>query len=262
MLRAIAKTLFASRAWILSIAFLAAVWVVVESSQPFQECVEEIYYNPETNNFEKSIPSFSVAFDVYRTCLGHFTHDNAEAIIAAFTILLALSTIFLWVATRDLVRGAEKTAERQLRAYVFAYNGQVNVVQIGATKTLAYKLSIELRNFGQTPARRYTTWIDNTVTNVDDLPFTERPPLIDKKRSAPTIIGPTASITIEFSTPFEIGELDAIRDTKKAIFIWGGCDYVDVFGREHYFIFRFKISGHENQGIWRLRPHKIGEEGN
>lgn len=33
-------------------------------------------------------------------------------------ILLAVATVLLWIATRELVRGAEKTAERQLRAYI------------------------------------------------------------------------------------------------------------------------------------------------
>src|ERR1700726_4536907 len=100
MLRKIAKAISVSRAWILLIAFLAAIVIVVESSQPFQACVKEIYYNPATENFEKSLSSFSVAFDVYLVCLGNFTHDNAEAIVASFTIILAFSTTFLWVATR------------------------------------------------------------------------------------------------------------------------------------------------------------------
>jgi hypothetical protein len=55
MLKVIAKAISASRAWILLIAFLVAIVAVVESSQPFQECVKETYYNPATENFEKSI---------------------------------------------------------------------------------------------------------------------------------------------------------------------------------------------------------------
>src|SRR5205823_3382553 len=57
-------------------------------------------------------------FSVYRDCLGGFVHHNGEALIAAFTVILALSTIFLWVATRDLVKDARNTAERELRAYI------------------------------------------------------------------------------------------------------------------------------------------------
>jgi hypothetical protein len=105
MLKVATKKVCCLRAWILSFVVLAVIWSIVNTSQPFQECINETYYNPATENFEESIPSFSFAFGVYRDCLGAFTHDNAEAIIAAFTIILALSTIFLWVATRDLVTG-------------------------------------------------------------------------------------------------------------------------------------------------------------
>jgi hypothetical protein len=184
----------------------------------------------------------------------------ATATIGIFTYTLKTSTDRLWDAGEKQRKLYEDTAKAQLRAYVFVYNGQVSLVTIGATKILAYKLSIELRNFGQTPARKYTTWIDHAVRNVDDLPFT-RPAPIDK-RLAPTIMGPTAGVTIEDATPFNVDELDDIRAAKKAIFIWGGCDYVDAFECDRYFIFRFKISGHENQGLWRLRSHEIGEEGN
>jgi hypothetical protein len=191
-----------------------------------------------------------------------------ECLIAKYTGSLADFTHWLVFATFSLalfgfwqVMVSRKTAKRQLRAYVFVYNGEVEIVTIGETKTLAYKLRIELRNFGQTPARRYTTWIDHAVKNVDDLPFAGPSTPIDK-RSAGTIMGPTASTNIEFATPFAVGELDDVRGARKAIFIWGGCNYVDVFGCERYFIFRFKISGHENRGMWRLRPHEIGDEGN
>jgi hypothetical protein len=43
---------------------------------------------------------------------------DAEKIIAIFTVILGMATGFLWLATKNLVIGAEDTAERQLRAYV------------------------------------------------------------------------------------------------------------------------------------------------
>jgi len=47
------------------------------------------------------------------------------ALLAAFTALLAVVTALLWWATRDLVRGAEATAKKQLRAYVVTTRGDV-----------------------------------------------------------------------------------------------------------------------------------------
>jgi hypothetical protein len=42
-----------------------------------------------------------------------------------FTGVVAVATIALWWATRRLVTGAERTAERQLRAYMTVKNGKI-----------------------------------------------------------------------------------------------------------------------------------------
>jgi len=76
---------------------------------------------PQTE-LQKNVGSFSVWAHAYRGCLGHFVHDRHNEILAAFTVILALSTIFLWFATRDLVKEAKRTSERQIRAYVSIKN--------------------------------------------------------------------------------------------------------------------------------------------
>jgi len=52
-------------------------------------------------------------------------NEYSGALLAAFTALLAVVTALLWWATRDLVRGAEATAKKQLRAYVVTTRGDV-----------------------------------------------------------------------------------------------------------------------------------------
>ena len=44
----------------------------------------------------------------------------ATVVLAFLTFILAFGSVCLWLATRRLVRGAEDTAERQLRAYVLS----------------------------------------------------------------------------------------------------------------------------------------------
>jgi hypothetical protein len=41
-----------------------------------------------------------------------------DTLVALFTAALSIATFFLWRATRNLVKGADDTAQRQLRAYV------------------------------------------------------------------------------------------------------------------------------------------------
>lgn len=226
MLREIAKALFVSRAWILSIAFLAAVWGIVESSEPFQSCMKEQHSNSTPENFEKSIPSLSVTFDIYRICLGHFTHDNAEAIIAAFTILLALSTIFLWVATRDLVRGTEKTAQAQLRAYV--HYGACRWISHAdrADGHIFWRIRPRWVNGGATPTSRLHVYAHYELLD-EELPtsysFVEDP----LQQPVPTTIAPHG---IAESVPRDIDGTDlvAVSERRKHLYIWGIARYHDV----------------------------------
>src|SRR5262249_22617805 len=75
--------------------------------------------------------------------------------VALFTLVLALSTVGLWTATISLYRAGEKqrslserTAERQLRAYVHV----VDVTLIHANDQYSPNFRITFQNFGQTPA--------------------------------------------------------------------------------------------------------------
>lgn len=69
-----------------------------------------------------------------------------DTLIAFFTAGLFVATWFLWLATRGLVSGADRTAERQLRAYVFVQAQNIHI----SDDTIAVRY--EFRNTGQTPA--------------------------------------------------------------------------------------------------------------
>ena len=55
----------------------------------------------------------------------------------------------LWAATVRLVRGADKTAERQLRTYIDARSANIEDFEPGNCPTVV----MEFRNVGQTPAK-------------------------------------------------------------------------------------------------------------
>src|SRR5207249_9527867 len=58
---------------------------------------------------------------IYIDCLGPFSHDNHGPITAAFTVILALSTIALRISTRDAALAAKAAAEhipRVERGYI------------------------------------------------------------------------------------------------------------------------------------------------
>jgi hypothetical protein len=266
MLRRISNALFVSRAWIVSIAFLFAVGSVVGTSQTFQTCIQEHYQHGATQNFEKSIPASTGKVGIYRDCLGEFTHDNAEAIIAAFTIILAFSTIFLWVATRDLVSGAEKTAEWQLRAYVFIQD--VNIF-LRENDTII-DVTVKFLNSGQTPGYDLRTSLKAEIRAAPTIgsPYTELAPPESK-----SIIAPKAGIDIGPNRlVLQDGDLTGLRDGTRKLYIWGRVDYVDAFKRDRYFSFQGTngteianydvATGRINWRGWTMRPSSDGYKAN
>src|SRR3984893_3869189 len=231
MLRKIAKALLVSRAWIVSIAFLAPIFGIIESSKPFQCCIKDQYARSATENFEKGISSVSVAFDVYLVCLGHFTHDNAEAIIAAFTIVIALSTVFLWVATRDLVRGAEKTAKQQLRAYLSVENA----TRLGS-HSLTPKFSLRFKNCGQTPAYNVIYWVD---VKVHKFPFDSglipsKNKIMGRLELPPTMGFSCAPINSDNIASIPTEHEREFSESKIAFYIFGRLDFDDAFGEPRW----------------------------
>lgn len=79
-------------------------------------------------------------------------------------ILLAFFTLGLWMATAQLVRGSERTAKRQLRAYVGVERAPVEP-QVGAIK-----IALEIKNTGQTPAYQVITWANMSKFSPPQVP--------------------------------------------------------------------------------------------
>jgi hypothetical protein len=149
-----------------------------------------------------------------------------DTLVAVFTALLFFATLLLFFATRALVLGAEKTAERQLRAYVFA--------QVDCLKRVDndWRCDITIKNSGQTPAYKMTQKIrsevlkDPTEKNFD---FKATPPDESKSSMAPggTI---TASVKIEPPDQLAKGEY---------LYVFGEIHYLDAFDKERHTKFRF-----------------------
>jgi hypothetical protein len=117
--------------------------------------------------------SASKSASAHWDCLGPFTHENHGPITAIFTVLLGLATIFLWLATRDLVDNAERTSQRQLRAYVFpdtvdAYD-KGNLPGVARNEALEGYVVIHTttKNSGQTPAYEVIHWGGIAVRRID-----------------------------------------------------------------------------------------------
>jgi hypothetical protein len=71
-----------------------------------------------------------------------------DTFLVVFTFLVFGATGLLWWTTRDLVRGAEDTAERQLRAYVLPEKALLVNINDPTPHYIFHA-----KNYGQTPPR-------------------------------------------------------------------------------------------------------------
>jgi hypothetical protein len=190
--------------------------------------------------------------------LGTFIHDFREEIvaigtlfIAAFTIILAFATAFLYEATRDLVKGAEDTAQKQLRAYVFV--DKSSIVLDGNT----LKGVLDLKNAGQTPA--YDLVIKSRLeTEEAGKPFNPRPfNVVELSRA---ILGPqmVANPRADLTVPAEnTVAIPAFKEGRSVIYFIGQAEYRDAF--ERTWVLDIRLKSHIFDGArWTLQPTEQG----
>src|SRR6185369_15575329 len=148
--------------------------------------------------------------------------------------LLVLATCGLWYATARLVKGAEKTAERQLRAYV-------HVTRVSHNTAGGDRYFVQYENRGQTPAH------DIRVTCCVALkPFPTESEFFDQPLVASLhgTLGPSAEMHFvkEMGRMLRPDVMIAIRDGQSAVWIFGKIDYVDAFKKSRTTSFRNIIS--------------------
>jgi hypothetical protein len=161
--------------------------------------------------------------------------------------LLGIATLLLWGATVRLVKGAERTTQQQLRAYVFVKNGRVD--RLSDSKLRA---DITLENGGQTPAYdliyKGRTFIV-PPENPDDLgAFTEDIVIVGPRSPSPIYIVSRAPFTIENQYAYAAGTLK--------IFVRGAIQYRDAFDSIQTTEFGFEVFGDVWGSKGHLRPIK------
>lgn len=153
----------------------------------------------------------------------------AEWWLVVLTGVLAVATVSLWWATRCLVLGAEKTAERQLRAYVFMEPGRVSMDPLGPPWTVIFSFS--LRNAGQTPAYDLQY---NAVLMIapHPLPANFPFPTMQATNGAKIVIHPGIRFDGHvLSQPLSQTDISRISGNKpERLYVFGLIEYKDTFG--------------------------------
>jgi hypothetical protein len=150
-----------------------------------------------------------------------------DALIAAFTGGLFVATCFLFNATKNLVRGAEQTAERQLRAYVMIDNAQIEGVRVGDIPSA----KLIIKNSGQTPAYNVTHWCS---VGYGAYPFTGIVPGGEDEDVAlpprPLAPGGLISTWADETRRLDAATMNALLYKSHAVYVVGQIRYEDAFG--------------------------------
>jgi hypothetical protein len=153
----------------------------------------------------------------------------------AATVLLFVATLGLWLATVRLVRSAEKTAERQLRAYVGITKATMSNFGVGQI----LRMSMTIKNSGQTPAYRLT---QHYSIMGGEYPRKEPLPQVDTPGRFSTLgPGEVHILEIPLQGPLPGSAYSQITNGDAAIYVWGRVIYEDAFGynRETRFSYIF-----------------------
>jgi hypothetical protein len=155
-------------------------------------------------------------------------------------------------ATEIAVELSRQTAEWQLRAYLLVSKGIIGVVSTGNSI-----INITVRNFGQTPAKDVTIWVDMRFGSDSDSEFvgTKNPTV------SPTILGPGGKYTTTFyKKDITPAQKDGLFNSHNvAIHVFGEIRYVDVFGCNRKTKLRLIQRGGSE---FRDKPMAFAQDGN
>jgi hypothetical protein len=152
-----------------------------------------------------------------------FEDWDSERTISLFTVMLFGATYALWRSTRDLVRGAERTAERQLRAYATVET--INATEITVAGRVMWHFQPIWKNGGRTPARRLFVACNCEVLE-GDLPDDFNFPVTNTQ--GPTILGPQLTM-FGGGARISKADLDRVAVRHRRAFVWGWAEYSDMF---------------------------------
>ena len=146
----------------------------------------------------------------------------------------------------------ERTAEHQLRAYVFVED--TAVTEDGPERL---RIRVSMKNFGVTPATNVRHWIGYGIRSH---PLTEALPIITEKTQRRAAVGPGAAYPTTFERQFNATEYAAITSGEGFRFhVFGAIEYQDIFGRRQVQPYSFVLANRE-PGVplalaWRATDH-------
>jgi hypothetical protein len=224
------------RAWVFFLFLLSIGALLVATTPSFQACLSQTGPQATLSQPQKHGTTVTVARTT-RDCLARFFTENRDDIIAGLALILALSTIFLWFATRDLVAGTADFSKMQLRAYLGPSETFITGVAAGEKPLV----ECTVRNFGQTPAYRVSYWAETKV--LDSMSDSFEPTQAEGGERTVNPGRDGFTVKSRMTEPLTEEEMSKIKLGTAAIYFYGAINYRDAFSRRRKTQFRYQHGG-------------------
>jgi hypothetical protein len=197
---------------------------------------------------DQDAPKYCAAFhtgvQVFFEQTNHFLETHDKGVVGAFTIVLAISTIGLWMATNRLweagenqLRHLSETASVQLRAYVYVEKTDLTF------KDNVWNHSFRIKNVGRTPAHNVKLMSITQVVDWNGGYPTVPVPTEDEVENLGSM-GPNGDYFDNDKEIYESVTVDQLNDEKKVVYLVGNIRYTTVFDSlERITNFRFYVGG-------------------
>jgi hypothetical protein len=198
-------------------------------------------YQAQASDSEKNKTKHTFGWIILR-CQGEFVDENDKVITALFTLALVVSTTLLWLATGDIVTGAEEASAKELRAYPGIQGANIRIVGDEV------RIRITVRNFSRTTAFGFRYAIGSQVR---DVRAADRFGYPHRDRSKWDMV-PQATTTMRWTHHLAPGEEASITaGTDRALFISGCAIYRDIWRARRWIRFRYQTTS------FNPAPHRL-----
>jgi hypothetical protein len=148
-------------------------------------------------------------------------------VLGVATLVLACGTLALWWATRRLVLGADATAERQLRSYLFVAVHVENGILATPSGNAQSQIMVRVTNHGSTPAQLIKI---RALAQVLERPPTDLPEGLEDEIPSGVVIGPQYIEQQPVVVRVSSDDLAEMERGNRAIYCFGRVEYEDVLG--------------------------------
>jgi len=182
----------------------------------------------------------------------------ATAFIAYFTYTLKEATARLWDAGERQLELATKTAERQLRAYVYVESVEMTPPDLAGPS----KAHLTIKNVGQTPGYGV---VHLGRMLIQDFPSLIPLPELDEAGPTSRSDVPPSGIlikTLAGKRPLTLDERARITNGTAALYVYGEIRYRDAFGQDRWTRYRLMRGGNVGVSPTTMTTTEEGNESN